>query len=95
MDKALERTVEMTVAVTIDDLAQQIASLDDAAQRVLWERVAAINLEHGLRELSEMYRARLAREGKLYQTADDVLADLRAVRERVAAEDYDTLPDHI
>lgn len=95
MDNTLERTVEMTVAVTIDGLAQQIASLDDTSQRVLWERVAALNLEHGLRELSEMYRARLAHEDRLSQTADEVLAELRTVRERVADEDYETFSRRI
>jgi hypothetical protein len=38
--------------------------------------------------LAEMYRTRLAREGKLNQTPEEVMAELRAIREKVADEFY-------
>ena len=38
--------------------------------------------------VSAQYRARLAREGKLDQSADEVLQELRAVREQIAGELY-------
>jgi hypothetical protein len=44
--------------------------------RELWER------------LSERYRARLEREGKLNQTPEEVIAELREQREKVANELY-------
>jgi siroheme synthase (precorrin-2 oxidase/ferrochelatase) len=44
--------------------------------RELWEHV------------SEDYRARLAREGKLRQASDDVLQELRDLREQIAGELY-------
>jgi len=47
-----------------------------ATIRELWEHV------------SEDYRARLAREGKLHQSSDDVLHELRDLREQIAGELY-------
>jgi len=41
-----------------------------------------------LEHVSEDYRARLAREGKLQQSSDDVLQDLRDLREQIARELY-------
>lgn len=38
--------------------------------------------------LSETYRARLAREGKLNQTFDEIMEELARVREQVANELY-------
>jgi len=37
---------------------------------------------------TDKYRARLARKGKLDQKADEVLAELRRIREDIAASDY-------
>jgi hypothetical protein len=39
-----------------------------------------------LSEASRSYRARLAKEGKLDQTPEEIFAELRAVREEVANE---------
>jgi hypothetical protein len=47
-----------------------------ASVRELFERVSA------------QYRDRLAREGKLNQSADEVLQELRAMREQIAGELY-------
>ncbi|NOT56011.1 MAG: hypothetical protein HOP18_15535 [Deltaproteobacteria bacterium] len=47
-----------------------------ASVRELFERVSA------------QYRARLAREGKLDQSADEVLQELRTAREQIASELY-------
>lgn len=47
-----------------------------ASVRELFERVSA------------QYRDRLSREGKLDQSADEVLQELRAVREQIAGELY-------
>jgi len=38
--------------------------------------------------VSREYRARLAREGKLDQSPDEVLQELRDVREQIAREFY-------
>lgn len=41
-----------------------------------------------LEHVSADYRARLAREGKLEQSADDVLQELRDLREQITRELY-------
>ena len=41
-----------------------------------------------LEHVSEDYRARLAREGKLHQSSDDVLQELHDLREQIARELY-------
>ena len=41
-----------------------------------------------LEHVSEDYRVRLAREGKLEQSADDVLQELRGLREQITRELY-------
>jgi hypothetical protein len=41
-----------------------------------------------LEHVSEDYRARLAHEGKLHQSSDDVLQELRDLREQIARELY-------
>jgi len=41
-----------------------------------------------LEHVSGQYRARLIREGKLDQSADEVLQELRTVREQIASELY-------
>jgi hypothetical protein len=72
----------------IDELAEQIVSLDSLEQEMLLDLVAELNFQRGLKALSDKYRARLAREGKLDQRADEVLAELRRIREDIAASDY-------
>ena len=41
-----------------------------------------------LEHVSEDYRARLAREGKLHQSSDDVLQELHDLQEQIARELY-------
>lgn len=78
------------MAHQIDALAEEIATLDPKEQATLWEKVAELNFLRGLKALSETYRARLAAEGKLDQTADAVMAELKQLREDIAAHDYQT-----
>jgi hypothetical protein len=64
-------------------------SLDDELA-VLVESGLNAELSHQERfdRLAEMYRARLAREGQLNQTPEEVMAELRAIREKIADELY-------
>jgi len=78
------------MSLCIDELATKIASFDPVDQDALWEKVAALNVQRGLKNLSQKYRARLAAEGKLDQTADTVMAELKKLREEIAANDYRT-----
>jgi hypothetical protein len=74
----------------IDELATQIATLDPVDQEALWEKVVTLNFQRGLKTLSQKYQARLAKEGRLDQTTDAVMAELKRLREDIAAHDYRT-----
>lgn len=74
--------------LSIDELAEQIVSLAPTEQETLVEKVAAIHFRHGLEDLAQKYRKRLAREGKLNTHAAEVLAELEQVREEIAAHNY-------
>ncbi len=69
-------------------LANEIASLDEREQRAVLERVAELNFRRGLNALSDQYRERLRQAGRIDQTAEEVLAELRRLREELAASDY-------
>jgi hypothetical protein len=79
-----------TMSLRIDELAEKIATLDPSEQEILLEKVAELNFQRGLTALSQKYRERLAKEGKLDQKADEVMAELGRIREEVAADDYRT-----
>lgn len=72
------------MSVRIDELAEQVASLGPSEQEELLEKVADLNFRHGLEALSRKYRKRLAAAGKLNQKADEVMAKLEHIRERIA-----------
>lgn len=73
---------------SIDDLAREITALDPSDQQALLEKVAQINFRKGLHDLSDKYRARLAREGRLNIPAKEVWTELHRIREEIAAHDY-------
>jgi len=76
--------------LTIDKLAEEIVTLDPSEQEALLEKVAELNFQRGLEALSQKYRKRLAEERKLYQSTDDVMAELKQIREEIATNDYRT-----
>ncbi len=71
----------------IDELAEHIAALDPASQTALLEKVTELNFQKGLAYLSQKYRERLAREGRLNQTVGEIMTQLEQVREEIAAHD--------
>jgi hypothetical protein len=71
-------------------LAEEIATLDPFEQETLLRKVAELNFQRGLQALSQKYRERLAAQGKLEQTADEVMAGLAHIREAIAASDCQT-----
>lgn len=73
---------------SLDELAQAITSLPQAQQEALLDKIAQLNFQHGLNDLAEKYRARLAVEGRLDISAEHVWAELHRVREEVANRDY-------
>jgi len=72
----------------VEELAAEIATLDEAEQQALFERVSALSYRHGLVGLSELYRKRLQGQGELDWAAGDILAKLRQIREEIAAREY-------
>ena len=72
----------------VEQLAAEIAAIDEAEQRTLSERAAELRFHRGMMELSEQYRKRLREQGKLNQAAEDILAELRQFRGEIAAREY-------
>jgi hypothetical protein len=73
---------------SIDDLAREITSLDPAQQRALIDKVAQLNLQKGLRDLSDRYRRRLMSENRLDIPPEQVWAELHRIRDEIIAHDY-------
>lgn len=73
---------------SIDKLASEIVDLTPSQQQALLEKVAQLNFQRGLRELSEKYRLRLKKQGSLNNTPDEVWAELHRIREDIAGHDY-------
>jgi hypothetical protein len=81
-------TLEIGMVSKVEKLASEIASLEDQEQQALWEQVADLNFSRGLHALSERYRKRLQQRGELDRSIEDILAELRQIREEIAAHDY-------
>jgi len=54
----------------------------------LSEKNRELQFQQELQALSQAYRARLSKEGKLHQTAEEVMAALKQTREEIAANEY-------
>jgi len=76
------------MSFNLNELAEQIATLNPREQESLLEKVADLNFQHGLEALSRKYRERLEKEGKSHQQAHEVLEELEQIRDAVAAHDY-------
>ncbi|MBT9141395.1 MAG: hypothetical protein DDT30_01987 [Dehalococcoidia bacterium] len=72
----------------VENLAAKIAALGEHKQQALWGRVAELNFRRGLSALSEQYRERLRQQGQLDRSVEEILADLKQIREEIAAHDY-------
>lgn len=93
-------TAEQTVSVTVTlpkAVYERVAQAAAHERRQVEELPSALVAEGleahaSVRELfehaSELYRVRLAREGRLDQTPEEVLKELRDVREQIARELY-------
>ena len=93
---SIGQTVQVTLRLPKDvyERVTQAALMEQRQVEDLLSALIAEGLEaHGtIRELLEHvsadYRARLAREGKLQQSPDDVLQELRDLREQVTRALY-------
>jgi hypothetical protein len=54
----------------------------------LSEKIRGLQFQQELQALSQAYRVRLSKEGKLKQNAEEVMAALKQTREEIAANEY-------
>jgi hypothetical protein len=93
---SMGQTVQVTLRLPKDMYEQitQAALLEQQQVEDLLRTLIAEGLEAHttvrelLEHVSEDYRARLAREGKLHQSSDDVRQELGDLREQIARELY-------
>jgi hypothetical protein len=76
------------VTAKVEELAQEIASLDETEFQALLERVEELSFWQELRALSDRYRKRLAEQGELNEGAEEILKKLKCIREEIAAREY-------
>ena len=90
------QTVQVTVQLS-KDIYERITQAAIMEQRQVEDLLgtliaegleAHMTIRELLEHVSEDYRARLACEGKLYQSSDDVLQELRDLREQIARDLY-------
>lgn len=72
----------------VEELARQIATLDESELRALFERLEVLNFRHELHALSDHYRERLRKQGELDESADEIMKKLKLIREEIAAREY-------
>jgi len=72
----------------VEELAHQIASLDESELQVLLERVDEIRFRQELHALSDRYRERLKRQGELDEGAEEIMRKLKGIREEIASREY-------
>lgn len=91
-----DQAVQVTLLLP-KDIYERVAQAASQEQRQIEDLLSALIAEgldaHAtVRELfehvSEQYRGRLAREGKLQQSSEAVLQELRTLREQIARELY-------
>ncbi|ETX05642.1 MAG: hypothetical protein ETSY2_21740 [Candidatus Entotheonella gemina] len=93
-------SIGQTVQVTLQmpkDMYEQVTQaalteqqqIEDLLRTLIAEGLEAhTTVRELLEHVSEDYRARLAREGKLQQSSDDVLQELRDLRDQITRELY-------
>ena len=93
---SMSQTVQVTLRLPKDmyERVTQAALIEQQQVEDLLRTLIAEGLEAHttvrelLEHVSEDYRARLAREGKLHQSSDDVRQELGDLREQIARELY-------
>jgi len=72
----------------VEELARQIASLEESDLKALLERVEELSFRHGLNALSERYRERLKEQRELDQGTEKILLKLKQIRQEIASREY-------
>jgi hypothetical protein len=72
-----------------DIAAREKRGIQDVLANLVDEGLTShLSIKELLDRASESYRSRLESEGKLHQTADEVLSELSDLRERLASEPH-------
>lgn len=92
VDELVDITVKLprSVVENLDDLASSHRSTRDVEVRSLIEDRLRRQKEgrEAFDRLSAMYRTRMEKEGKADQTSEEIMEELRELREKVANELY-------
>ena len=72
----------------VEELAQQIASLDESELQALLERVEELSLRQELRAVANRYRKRLSKESEIHEGKEEILRNLKRIREEIASREY-------
>jgi argininosuccinate lyase len=73
----------------VEELARQIASLEESDLQTLLDRVEELSLHHNIESLSDQYRKRLAQQGELHEEeAEKILLKLKQIRQEIASREY-------
>ena len=72
----------------VEELAWQIASLSESEFQALFVRVEELSFRQELHALSDRYRERLKRRGELDEGAEEILRQLKRIREEIASREY-------
>ena len=72
----------------VEELDQQIASLDESDLQVLLRRVGDLSFRQKLRAISDRYRKRFKEQGILDESTDEILRNLKRIREEIASREY-------
>ena len=76
------------MSMSVEDLAQQIALLDEAGLQALLARLEELSLRHEVRLISERYQKRLREQSEIDDSAEEILKKLKRVREEMASREY-------
>ena len=72
----------------VEELAKQVASLDESELQALLERVEELSLRQELRAMSDRYRRRLKKQGEVDEVVEEILKRLKGIREEIASREY-------
>jgi len=76
------------MSISVEDLAQQIARLDDAGLQALLARLEELCLRHEVRLISERYQKRLREQSESDASGEEILKQLKRIREEMASREY-------
>jgi hypothetical protein len=72
----------------VEELARQIASLDESDLRPLLARVEELSFHHGINALSDRYRKGLEERGELNERTETILLKLTQIRQEISSREY-------